>query len=73
MEGLDIIPSSSYNLIDVEALLVYSTKEAGERLGLSQDHVRLLARSGIIEAKKLGRDWVVLRLDYKRKRKPKTK
>ena len=73
MEGLDIITSSSYNFTDVEAVLVYSTKEAGERLGLSQDHVRLLARSGIIEAKKLGRDWVVLSLDYKRKRKPKTK
>jgi excisionase family DNA binding protein len=52
---------------------MYSTKEVGERLGLSQDHVRLLARKGIIEAKKLGRDWVVLSLDYKRKRRPKTK
>ena len=51
--------------------LVYSTKETAERLGLSQDHVRLLARKGIIEAKKLGYDWVVLGLDYKRKRKPK--
>ena len=50
---------------------MYSTKEAAEKLGLSQDHVRLLARKGIIEAKKLGRDWVVLSLDYRRKRKPK--
>ena len=50
---------------------MYSTKEAAEKLGLSQDHVRLLARNGLIEAKKLGHDWVVLRLDYKRKRKPK--
>jgi len=50
---------------------MYSTKEAAERLGLSQDHVGLLARKGLIEAKRLGHDWVVLSLDYKRKRKPK--
>ena len=50
---------------------MYSTKEAAKRLGLSPDHVRLLARSGVIEAKKVGRDWVILDLDYSRKRKPK--
>ncbi len=50
---------------------MYSTKEAAERLGVSQDHVRLLARNGIIKAKKLGRDWVVLELNYTRKRKAK--
>jgi excisionase family DNA binding protein len=50
---------------------MYSTKEAAEKLGLSQAHVKLLARSGIIKAKKIGRDWVVLSLDYKRRRKPK--
>ena len=50
---------------------MYSTKEAAEKLGLSQDHVRLLARKGFIKAKKLGHDWVVLSLDYKRKRAPK--
>ena len=50
---------------------MYSTKEAGEKLGLSQDHVRLLARTGAIEAIKVGRDWVVLSLDYQRKRQPK--
>lgn len=47
---------------------MYSTSEAAEKLGLSQDHVRLLARTGVIEAKKLGHDWIVLNLDYKRKR-----
>ena len=52
---------------------MYSTKETAEKLGLSQDHVKLLARKGIIKAKKLGRDWVVLSLDYQRKRKPKEK
>ena len=50
---------------------MYSTKEAAEKLGLSQDHVRLLARKGVIKAKKLGHDWVVLELNYTRKRKPK--
>lgn len=50
---------------------MYSTKEAAKKLGLSQDHVRLLARKGIIKAKKLGHDWVVLELNYTRKRKPK--
>lgn len=50
---------------------VYSTKEAAERLGLSQAHVKLLARTGLIKAEKVGRDWVVLDLNYTRKRKPK--
>jgi excisionase family DNA binding protein len=50
---------------------MYSTKQAAQKLGLSQDHVKLLSRKGVIKAKKLGRDWVVLSLDYKRKRAPK--
>jgi len=50
---------------------MYSTKEAAEKLGLSQSHIRLLASKGLIEAKLIGRDWVVLSLDYKRKRRPK--
>ncbi len=58
-------------IIHPEVMLMYSTKEAAERLGLSQDHVRLLARKGVIQAKKLGHDWVVLDLTYTRKRKPK--
>ena len=62
---IDITPFSGYNIH------MYSTREAAERLGLSQDHVKLLARKDIIKAKKLGRDWVVLSLDYKRKRTPK--
>jgi len=52
---------------------MYSTREAAAMLGLSQDHVRLLAKTGMVKAQKIGRDWVVLSLDYKRKRKPKTK
>ena len=58
-------------IIHPEVMLMYSTKEAAERLGLSHDHVRLLARKGVIQAKKLGHDWIVLELNYKRKRKPK--
>ena len=50
---------------------MYSTKETAEKLGLSQDHVKLLARKGIIKAKKIGRDWVVLDLNYVRERKVK--
>jgi len=48
---------------------MYSTKEAAERLGLSQDHVKRLAKDKVIKAEKVGRDWVVLELNYKRKRK----
>jgi excisionase family DNA binding protein len=62
---IDNIPVISYN-IDM-----YSTKEAAEKLRLSHDHVRLLARKGVIKAKKPGHDWVVLNLNYTRKRKPK--
>jgi excisionase family DNA binding protein len=50
---------------------LFSTKEAARRLGLSPDHVRRLLEQGKLKGKKLGRDWVVLSLDYKRKRKPK--
>ena len=50
---------------------IYSTKEASVRLKLSEAHIRRLLESGQIDGKKLGRDWVVFRLEYKRKRKPK--
>ena len=52
---------------------MYSVREAAEKLGLSANQVRNLLARGQIECKKLGHDWVVLSLDYKRKRKPKTK
>jgi len=48
---------------------IYSTNEAAIKLGLSPDHVRRLVRDGEIKGKKLGHDWVVLDLSYKRKRK----
>jgi len=52
---------------------VYSVREAAERLGLSQNQVRYLLAKGEIQGKKLGHDWAVMSLDYKRKRKPKRK
>jgi len=50
---------------------MYSVKEASAKLGISERRVRQLLVQGRIEGKKLGRDWVVLGLDYTRKRKPK--
>ena len=51
---------------------MYSVKEAAAKMGISGGHLRLLLKRGEIEGKKLGHDWLVLSLDYKRKRKPKT-
>ena len=50
-----------------------STKEAAEKLGLSQDQVRRLLGQGKLSGKRIGNSWVVLDLNYQRKRKPKTK
>jgi len=49
---------------------MYSVKEAAEKLGLDQSQIRRLLKQGKIEGKKWGRDWMILELDYKRKRKP---
>jgi len=50
---------------------MFSTKEVAQKLGLDPSKVRRLLAREEIEGNKLGRDWVVLSLDYKRKRKPK--
>jgi excisionase family DNA binding protein len=50
---------------------MYSVKEAATKLGISDRRVRKLLEDKRIKGKKLGHDWVVLSLDYKRKRKPK--
>ncbi len=50
---------------------IYSVNEAAHQLDLDPSQVRRLLKKGEIEGKKLGHDWVVLSLDYKRKRKPK--
>ena len=52
--------------------LMYSVKQAAEKLGLDPSQVRRLLAKGEIKGVKLARDWVVLELKYKRKRKPKT-
>jgi len=46
-------------------------KEAARKIGISDRHLRLLLKSGQIKGKKLGHDWVVLSLNYRRKRRPK--
>jgi len=51
--------------------MMYSTKEAASKLGLSEQHVRYLLAKGEIEGRLVGKTWVVLSLDYKRKRKRK--
>ena len=50
---------------------IYSTKEVALKLGLSQAHLRRLLESGQLAGRKLGHDWIVFNLDYKRKRIPK--
>jgi len=50
---------------------MYSVKEAAEKLKISEQHLRYLLAKGEIEGVKISRDWVVLSLEYKRKRKPK--
>ena len=52
---------------------MYSTREAAERLGLTDAHVRKLLAQGALPGQRVGRTWVVLGLDYQRKRKPKQK
>jgi excisionase family DNA binding protein len=50
---------------------MYSVREAAIKLGISDRRVRKLLEEGRIKGKKLGRDWVVLDLNYTRKRKAK--
>lgn len=51
---------------------MYSVKEAAEKMSISERQLRYLLAKGEVKGKKLGHDWVVLKLDYKRKRKPKS-
>ena len=52
---------------------MYSVKEAAARLGVTDRHVRFLLAKGAIPGKRLGHDWVVLSLEYHRKRRPRTR
>jgi len=49
---------------------MHSVEEASKLLGLDPSQVRRLLRSGEVKGKKWGRDWMVLELNYKRKRTP---
>jgi len=75
LEGL-VKPSQAHFPFDIIYSIVYnqamySVKEAAQKLGISDGYCRWLLERGQIKGKKLGHDWVVLSLDYKRKRKPK--
>jgi len=63
--AIDIIPLYVYNIP------MYSVKEAAQELGLDTSQVRRLLAKGEIKGVKLARDWVVLDLNYRRKRRPK--
>jgi hypothetical protein len=47
---------------------IYSVNEAAQKLGLDPSQVRRLLKNGKVSGKKLGHDWVVLSLDYKKKK-----
>ncbi len=47
---------------------MYSVKEAARIMEISERHLRLLLENGQVMGKKLGHDWVVLEVKYKRKR-----
>jgi len=49
---------------------MYSVKQASEILCLDTSQVRRLLAEGEIKGVKLARDWVVLELNYIRRRKP---
>ena len=48
---------------------MWSVKQAAKEMNLSEQHLRLLLKKGEVEGKKLGGTWVVLGLNYVRKRK----
>jgi hypothetical protein len=50
---------------------MYGVEEAASKPGLSEQHAHYLLVKGEIKGKRLGRDWVVLSVDYKRRRRPK--
>jgi excisionase family DNA binding protein len=52
---------------------IHSVKDAARAFGISESHCRRLLEQGKIQGTKLGHDWVVRVLKYKRKRRPKRK
>jgi hypothetical protein len=49
---------------------MYNVREAAKKMGLSERHLRLLLKTGQVKGMKISRDWLVLELNYSRKRKP---
>ena len=47
---------------------MYSVKEAAQKLGLDTSQVRRLLAKGEIKGVKLARDWVILELNYEKKK-----
>ena len=56
---------------DYMKIIMLSVKDAAKELGISDSHCRRLLETGKIKGEKLGRDWVVRELKYRRKRRPK--
>lgn len=50
-----------------------TVREAAEKLQMSEQHVRLLLSDKKLKGKKFGKSWMVLSLNYARRRKPKVK
>ena len=65
VKPVGFIPLCVYNIA------MYCVKEAARKLGLDTSQVRRLLTKGEIRGVKLARDWVVLELNYTRKRKAK--
>lgn len=59
------IPVNVYNYTMVN---IYSVSEAAQQLDLDPSQIRRLLKKGIIDGKKLGHDWVVLSLNYEKKK-----
>ncbi len=60
---LILISASGYNRH------VFTVKQAAEKIGVTDRHIRWLLKNGDIQGRKLGRDWIITSLEYKRKRK----
>lgn len=48
---------------------LYTTKQAGEYLGIHQDTVRNYINNGYINAKKLGNQWVITKKELDKRKK----
>ncbi len=51
--------------------IMYSVKQAAEKLGMDRGHIRRLLGKGLINGEKVNNNWVVFDLTYKRRKKPK--